>query len=138
MQKNHVWVLTVISFVFNYYILKQQRFSSSGQPHEVYTGVVIYSQPSKASINDQPTVSSSGVISRAFHEVSKVYMSKVPNESWIDAYLACGESMDKAGAYGTQDVGSCLVDKIDGDFYNVVGLPLARLCRELVQIVDAS
>ncbi len=49
----------------------------------------------------------------------------------IEAYLRTGEPMDKAGAYGIQGYGATLVERIDGDFYTVVGLPLARLARSL-------
>ena len=50
----------------------------------------------------------------------------------IAAYVASGEPMDKAGAYGIQGSrGRMLVKRIDGDFYNVVGLPIARLVRAL-------
>ena len=49
----------------------------------------------------------------------------------IDAYIATGECMDKAGAYGIQGYGSLLVQKIQGDYFNVVGLPVSRLYRAL-------
>ena len=49
----------------------------------------------------------------------------------ISAYVATGECSDKAGAYGIQGKGSLLVEKITGDYFNVVGLPVARLYREL-------
>jgi septum formation protein len=49
----------------------------------------------------------------------------------LTEYLACGEPLDKAGAYGIQDRAASLVEAIDGDFYTVVGLPLARLIRML-------
>lgn len=51
-------------------------------------------------------------------------------------YLSTGEPFDKAGAYGIQGYGSVLVKKIDGDFYNVVGLPVSRLKRELLKFVN--
>ena len=49
----------------------------------------------------------------------------------IDAYVATGEPMDKAGAYGIQGLASVFVDRLDGDYYNVMGLPLCRLCQML-------
>lgn len=52
----------------------------------------------------------------------------------IGAYLNTGEPMDKAGAYGIQGQGALLVERIDGCYFNVVGLPLARLGRLFVEI----
>jgi septum formation protein len=49
----------------------------------------------------------------------------------IDAYVASGEPMDKAGAYAIQGLASKFVDRIDGDFFNVVGLPVSRVYRYL-------
>jgi septum formation protein len=45
----------------------------------------------------------------------------------IDAYIATGEPMDKAGAYGIQGFGATIVECVDGDYFSVMGLPLARL-----------
>ena len=47
----------------------------------------------------------------------------------IEAYIATGEPMDKAGAYGIQGYGATIVDRIDGDYFAVMGLPLVRLVR---------
>lgn len=52
-------------------------------------------------------------------------------EQEIDAYIATGEPMDKAGAYGIQGYGATIVDRIDGDFFAVMGLPLVPLVRLL-------
>ncbi len=52
-------------------------------------------------------------------------------ESEIAAYIATGEPMDKAGAYGIQGLASIFVDRLDGDYYNVMGLPLCTLCQML-------
>ena len=52
-------------------------------------------------------------------------------EGEIRSYIATGEPMDKAGAYGIQDRGALLVEGIEGDFFNVMGLPVLRLSRML-------
>ena len=56
------------------------------------------------------------------------------SEEEIDAYVKTKEPMDKAGAYGIQGRSAVFVEKIDGDYNNVVGLPLARLYQELKQL----
>lgn len=52
-------------------------------------------------------------------------------EAELRAYIASGEPMDKAGAYGVQGLGALLVERIDGDFFNVMGLPLLPLAEAL-------
>jgi len=51
----------------------------------------------------------------------------------ISAYIKTGEPMDKAGAYGVQDRASVFVEKIEGDFFNVVGLPIFSVCKVLLK-----
>ena len=65
-----------------------------------------------------------------FSERTDVEFRRLREEEIAD-YVATGEPMDKAGAYGIQGVGSTLVRRINGDFYNVMGLPVARLKEEL-------
>ena len=67
---------------------------------------------------------------RSFSQVTEVSFRKLADEE-ISAYIATGEPMDKAGAYGIQEKGSLLVREIKGDFFNVVGLPVSKLAAEL-------
>lgn len=66
-------------------------------------------------------------------EQTIVYFHPLETEE-IEAYVATKEPMDKAGAYGIQGKGSLLVRKIDGDYFNVMGLPISKLYRLLLNI----
>lgn len=88
----------------------------SGKEHEIVTGVTIIDTESGKS--------------RTFHGSTKVFMKKLSPET-IDAYIKTGEPLDKAGAYALQEIGAMLIEKIEGDFFNAVGLPLERLMEEL-------
>lgn len=87
----------------------------SGKTHQVATGVCIVRDGSVESFVDITDVT--------FYELS---------HDEIDAYVATGEPMDKAGAYGIQGLGGLLVAGIQGDYHNVVGLPVCRLGRMLL------
>ena len=82
----------------------------SGRTHTVYTGVTVRR-------GEQ-------VLTR--HEATDVLFRSL-TEQEIDAYVATGEPMDKAGSYGIQGRGCVLVEGIRGDYYNVMGLPVCRL-----------
>lgn len=84
----------------------------SGKEHSVFTGVTVIS-PEK---------------STTFSVCTKVKFFELTDKE-IKSYIATGEPMDKAGAYAIQGRGSLLVEKIDGDYFNVVGLPLSKLSR---------
>ncbi len=84
----------------------------SGQSHRVYTGVCIRAQKGRAVFCEQTEV--------VFYPLS---------EREIAGYIATGEPMDKAGAYGIQGKGALLVREIHGDYYNVVGFPISKFCR---------
>ena len=62
----------------------------------------------------------------AFTAATDVYF-RACTEDELRAYIATGEPMDKAGAYGVQSLGALLVERIEGDFYNVMGLPVEKL-----------
>lgn len=87
-----------------------------GKAHQVITGVTILDT---ASGNE-----------KSFHDTANVYMKNITDET-IRAYVATGEPLDKAGAYALQELGAVLIEKIEGDFFNVMGLPLSRLSDEL-------
>ncbi|MGM9662702.1 MAG: Maf family protein [Oscillospiraceae bacterium] len=63
-------------------------------------------------------------------EATDVYFRPATEQELL-GYIATGEPMDKAGAYGAQGLGALLVERIDGDFFNVMGLPILRLSRML-------
>lgn len=88
----------------------------SGKAHRVYTGVCVCSSEKTLTLTS----------------FTDVYFRKL-SDKLIDAYIATGEPMDKAGAYGAQGLGSTLIKKIDGDFFTVMGLPIADTTRLLSQ-----
>ena len=91
----------------------------SGREHIVITGIGVVDTVSGRTLSAT--------------EQTIVYFHPLRDEE-IDAYIATGECMDKAGSYGIQGKGSLLVRKIDGDYFNVMGLPLSRLYRLLLNI----
>ncbi len=86
----------------------------SGRTHKVITGCCI--------MHKGKTVSFSKVTEVEFYRLT-------PDD--IDEYIQTGEPMDKAGAYGIQGKGSLLVKRINGDYFNVVGMPVAELKQKL-------
>ena len=88
----------------------------SGRQHTVYTGVAVRQ-------NDTELVE---------REAAQVHFRPLSPQD-IRAYIATGEPMDKAGAYGVQGYGCLFVEGIVGDYYNVMGLPVCRLGRMLRQ-----
>jgi septum formation protein len=93
-----------------------------GDWHQVFTGVCL-----KVLLED------SSETELVEHESTKVKFADV-SDQWIRQYVSTGEPMDKAGAYAAQGRGAALVHRIEGDFWNVVGLPLALLARMLGDI----
>ena len=65
------------------------------------------------------------------YEESKVKFKRLTLEE-IEWYISTGEPLDKAGAYGIQGLGALLIEKIDGDFFNVMGLPIGRIYDILI------
>ncbi len=103
--------------------------SLSGRSHEVYTGVTLLYRkgwPGAGSPDREP---GDGLCRRVFHEMTKVSFYPMTEEE-IRSYVATGDCMDKAGAYGIQGLFARFVEKIEGDYNNVVGLPIGRLYQE--------
>ena len=86
----------------------------SGNTHEVYTGVCIIK----------------GDTIHKFYECTKVTFWPLEDEL-IEDYVASKEPMDKAGSYGIQGKGCVLVEGIEGDYFNIVGLPVAEVVRRI-------
>ena len=89
----------------------------SGNRHQVYTGL---------------TVLRGEQVFSQWEETAVTFRSLTAEE--IEAYIATGEPMDKAGAYGIQGYGALFIEGISGDYYNVMGLPVCRLGQILGQL----
>lgn len=84
----------------------------SGNTHDIVTGLAIIDTKTKTVVTD--------------YGEAKVTFRTLTTEE-IDDYIATGEPMDKAGAYGLMNRAAVLIEKVDGDFYSVIGLPLNKL-----------
>ena len=92
----------------------------SGRTHELITGVCLL-------INGQMDL---------FHQVTRVTFYPLTEEE-IAEYVALGESRGRAGAYGIEGIGVVLVQSIQGDYPNIVGLPVAETLRRLGKLLEA-
>ncbi|MDQ1274750.1 MAG: nucleoside triphosphate pyrophosphatase [Euryarchaeota archaeon] len=99
----------------------------SGRKFRVVTGLTVLDLDSSQEISE--------------FESTDIWMSKMSEEQ-ISAYVRTGEPLDKAGAFAAQGKGAVLVEKVEGDFFNAVGLPLFRLGKILerleVSVFDES
>lgn len=95
--------------------------SLQGRAHQVYSGVALIAMSGRRG---------ELVSAKTFHVSTEVEVVSMTAEE-IRAYIATGEPMDKAGAYGIQGRFAAYIEGIGGDYYNVVGLPISRLVREL-------
>ncbi|MDI3516420.1 MAG: nucleoside triphosphate pyrophosphatase [Thermotogota bacterium] len=86
----------------------------SGRWHNVYTGVCVLSEEWE----------------ETFYEKTRVKFRDLPKEL-IEFYISSRHHEDKAGAYGAQDTGSLFIERIEGDFMNVVGLPIGKTWETL-------
>ena len=91
----------------------------SGKMHIVYTGVAV--------------VSTQDGLEEVFTEQTNVYMKNMSHDE-IEKYVLTHEPLDKAGSYGIQGKGGVFVEKIEGDYFSVVGLPISRLYESLKRL----
>ena len=91
----------------------------SGKNHQVYTGVTLLHTKNEKIVNQ-----------KNFAVCTQVYVDTL-TDAEIKDYLSSDEYKDKAGSYGIQGLFGKYITKIDGDYYNVVGLPVNRLYQEL-------
>lgn len=93
--------------------------SLAGGRHQVLTGLAL--------------IDAATGTERVDHEVTGVWMRELTQRQ-VEAYVDSGEPMDKAGSYAVQGLGSVLVERIEGCYYNVVGLPIPKLVRMLERL----
>ena len=98
---------------------KKMLKALSGNCHEVITGVTIMNEKL-------------GIV-KTFSETTKVFVQKIPTKQ-IEYYVNNYDTLDKAGSYGIQEWFSVWIKKINGCYYNVMGLPVSKLHRHLVEI----
>jgi|SRR5579872_3720770 len=97
----------------------------SGRSHRVLTGLALLPIPAPAGAAEEPA--------RTVVEATRVWFAPLTAQE-IREYVATREPFDKAGAYAIQGFGGRFVERIDGCYFNVVGLPLARLYRMLREL----
>lgn len=124
-QKNAIIIAADTFVVLNNEILGKPKTGEnarrmlkklSGKSHLVITGFTIIDTKSGKTVTKSVK--------------SKVYFKRLTNQE-INSYVATGEPLDKAGAYAVQEKGGLFVEKIEGDFFNIVGLPIFDLVKEL-------
>ena len=93
----------------------------SGNMHYVITGVTLICKNKK--------------ISKTFSETTKVFVRKIPSDQ-IDFYIKNYNTSDKAGSYGIQEWFSIWIEKINGCYYNVMGLPISKFYKEYSEIIS--
>lgn len=113
---------------------KRMLHQLSGTKHHVSTGVcLLYAPKSLGAARWQ----SPELITRCFVESAEVSFYPLTDQQ-IAAYVESGEPADKAGAYGIQGKGRLLVQEIRGDYFTIVGLPVARVVRELQDMLPTT
>jgi len=98
---------------------KKQLKKLSGKWHTVYTGIALIKLPER--------------IEKTAHSLTRVKFKELSEEE-IDCYIRSREPMDKAGSYGIQGLASLFVEKIEGDYFTVVGFPLSLFYKLLMDL----
>ncbi len=98
---------------------KQILKRSSGKTLDVYSGLAIIDYTTKKSVTD--------------YEITKVKMREIPDEE-IDAYIETKEPLNKAGACAIEGIGAIFIERIEGCYFNIVGLPLYCLWKNLKKL----
>ena len=100
---------------------KEMLSMLSDNTHQVFTGVtILYKKQGELK-------------SETFYDKTTVYTYPISDKE-IDEYIMTGEPMDKAGSYGIQGIGAKFIKKIDGDYNNVVGLPVSKIYQKIKEI----
>lgn len=103
---------------------KKMIRSLAGKKHQVYTGVCLIKKFKDTSV-------------KTFSVKTDVYVDDISDKE-IELYVATGDPLDKAGSYGIQGVFSKHIRKIDGDYFNVVGLPVNEIYRQLDGLLSSK
>ena len=93
----------------------------SGKAHSVHTGISVMFNGNEINLTDS----------------ARVYFREI-NEEELDAYVRSGDPFDKAGAYGIQGKAGAFVEKIEGDFYSIMGLPICAVTKALKELKKDS
>jgi septum formation protein len=107
----------------------------SGSSHQVHTGVALATPAGINSGDGGPQATKMEWAVHSFVETTTVTFDNLSSGE-IDAYVASGEPFGKAGSYGIQGMAAPFVKSISGCYFNVVGLPLHRLSKELNTLID--
>ena len=103
---------------------KKMIRSLAGKKHQVYTGVCLIKNIKNTSV-------------KTFSVKTDVYVDDISDKE-IELYVATGDPLDKAGSYGIQGVFSKHIRKIDGDYFNVVGLPVNEIYKQLDGLLSSK
>lgn len=114
------------------HVAKQTLRRLSGQQHWVHTGVALMVTGGR--FGDGGPARS--LVREAYFESKTLVKMCELDDKMIDSYVESGEPLDKAGAYAIQGVGSVLIQYINGEYSNVVGLPLNGLCTQLTDFLQ--